>query len=173
MRYALKLTVGTFSFSILRLLFHAAVFVFYLFLRCFSVFISPFDFNDLKLLKEDGDKTFCKNGFLVNDLHPLRNRPQVNMNFYYCYTQLSGAGQSLNGDAKFTSVKSRGYSGYSLQYSACRGGGWGSILGQPVLDLWWTKLHWNSFSPTTSVFPCQYYSTRFPGSLFIPLPPTL
>ena len=29
-------------------------------------------------------------------------------------------------------------------------------------DLWWTKWHWDRFSPSTSVFPCQFHSTGAP-----------
>jgi len=53
------------------------------------------------------------------------------------HTQLSGAAQCSD-NAKFTAGKSRCY---SLRYSACHGGGRGSIVGQPMLDLLRTKLH--------------------------------
>jgi hypothetical protein len=26
-------------------------------------------------------------------------------------------------------------------------------------DLWWTEWHWTGFSPSSSVFLCQYHST--------------
>jgi hypothetical protein len=29
-------------------------------------------------------------------------------------------------------------------------------------DLWWTKWHWDSFFPNTSVFSCQFHSTCAP-----------
>jgi hypothetical protein len=29
-------------------------------------------------------------------------------------------------------------------------------------DLWWTKWHWDGFSPSTSVLPCQFHSTGAP-----------
>jgi hypothetical protein len=29
-------------------------------------------------------------------------------------------------------------------------------------DLWWTKWHWDRFSPSTSVFPRQFHSTCVP-----------
>jgi hypothetical protein len=29
-------------------------------------------------------------------------------------------------------------------------------------DLWWTKWHWDRFSPSTSVFPRQFHSTGAP-----------
>jgi hypothetical protein len=29
-------------------------------------------------------------------------------------------------------------------------------------DLWWTKWHWDGFSLSTSVFPCQFHSTGAP-----------
>jgi hypothetical protein len=39
-------------------------------------------------------------------------------------------------------------------------GGPDSILGRSMWDLWWTKWHWDRFSPqSTSVFPCQFHST--------------
>jgi hypothetical protein len=41
---------------------------------------------------------------------------------------------------------------------------WGShheapCPGQSKWDLWWTRWHWDMFSPTFSVYPCQYHST--------------
>jgi hypothetical protein len=36
------------------------------------------------------------------------------------------------------------------------------IPGQSMWDLWWTKWHWNRFSPSTSVFPYQFHSTGAP-----------
>jgi hypothetical protein len=41
-------------------------------------------------------------------------------------------------------------------------GGPGSIPGQSMWDLWWTKWQWDSFSPSTSVFSCQFHSTGAP-----------
>jgi hypothetical protein len=29
-------------------------------------------------------------------------------------------------------------------------------------NLWWTKWHWDRFSPNTSVFPCQFHSIGAP-----------
>jgi hypothetical protein len=35
--------------------------------------------------------------------------------------------------------------------------------GQSMCDLWWTKWHWDRFfSPSTSVFLCQFHSTGAP-----------
>jgi hypothetical protein len=34
--------------------------------------------------------------------------------------------------------------------------------GQSTWDLWWTKWHWDRFSPSTSVFPSQFHSTGAP-----------
>jgi hypothetical protein len=31
--------------------------------------------------------------------------------------------------------------------------------GQSMCDVWWTKWHWERFSPSSSDFPCQYHST--------------
>ena len=31
-------------------------------------------------------------------------------------------------------------------------------------DLWWIEVHWNKFSPNTSIIPCQYRSTKAPYS---------
>jgi len=33
-----------------------------------------------------------------------------------------------------------------------------------MCNLWWTKWHWNKFSSSISVFPCQYYFTNAPYS---------
>jgi hypothetical protein len=39
----------------------------------------------------------------------------------------------------------------------------GSTPGQSMWNLWWTKWHWDRFSPpSTSVFPCQFHSTGAP-----------
>jgi hypothetical protein len=38
-------------------------------------------------------------------------------------------------------------------------GGPGSIPGQVMWDLWWTKWHWGRFSPNTSVSPANFHST--------------
>jgi hypothetical protein len=38
----------------------------------------------------------------------------------------------------------------------------GSILGQSMWDLWWTKWHWDRFSQRISVFPCQFHSSSAP-----------
>jgi len=48
----------------------------------------------------------------------------------------------------------------------------GSIPGHSTWDLCFTKCHCDSFSPITSVFPCQYHFTNAPYP-FIHLPPTL
>jgi hypothetical protein len=37
-------------------------------------------------------------------------------------------------------------------------GGPGSSPGQVIWDLWWTKWHWGSFSPSTSVSPVNSHS---------------
>jgi hypothetical protein len=34
--------------------------------------------------------------------------------------------------------------------------------GQSIWDLWWTEWHWDRFSSSTSVFPCQFNSTGAP-----------
>jgi hypothetical protein len=31
-----------------------------------------------------------------------------------------------------------------------------------MLDLWWTKWHWDRFFSELSVFPCQFHSTGAP-----------
>jgi hypothetical protein len=36
------------------------------------------------------------------------------------------------------------------------------IPGQSMWDLWLTKWHWDRFSPSTLVFPCQFLSTGAP-----------
>jgi hypothetical protein len=46
--------------------------------------------------------------------------------------------------------------GYSL---ASHVGGPGSILGQVMWDLWWTKWHWGRFSPSISLPPANSSST--------------
>jgi hypothetical protein len=38
-------------------------------------------------------------------------------------------------------------------------GGLGSVPGQVMWDLWWTKWHWGTFSPSTSVSPASPHST--------------
>jgi hypothetical protein len=38
-------------------------------------------------------------------------------------------------------------------------GGQGSIPGQVMWDLWWTKWHWGRFSPSTLVSPANPHST--------------
>jgi hypothetical protein len=35
------------------------------------------------------------------------------------------------------------------------------VRGQVMWDLWWTKWHWGSFSPSTSVSPANHHSTKF------------
>jgi len=40
-------------------------------------------------------------------------------------------------------------------------GGPGSIPGQRILDLWWTKWHWGHVSRLG--FPCQYHSSSAPS----------
>jgi hypothetical protein len=37
-------------------------------------------------------------------------------------------------------------------------GGPVSIPDQFMWDLWWTKWHWDRFSPSSSVFPSQFHS---------------
>ena len=36
--------------------------------------------------------------------------------------------------------------------------------GYCIWDLWWTKQHWEKFSPSTSIFTFTYYSTNAPYS---------
>jgi hypothetical protein len=43
----------------------------------------------------------------------------------------------------------------------------GSIPGQDLWDLWWTKWYWGRFSPNTSVSPANSHSTKY--SIFINL----
>ena len=45
------------------------------------------------------------------------------------------------------------------QSPASHRGGPGSITGQSVWDLWWTKWHWDRFFPEYFGFPCQFHST--------------
>ena len=62
--------------------------------------------------------------------------------------------------------------GILISYWPCRGsGGWapsfhrgypGLFPGQSVLDLWWTKWHWDTSVSSTSIFRCQYCSTTAP-----------
>jgi len=42
----------------------------------------------------------------------------------------------------------------------CHRGGPGSIPGRSTCCLWWTKWYWAGFSPSTSVFPSQFYSVN-------------
>jgi hypothetical protein len=37
----------------------------------------------------------------------------------------------------------------------------GFAPGQIMWDLWWTKLHWGRFSPSTSAFPASHHSNKF------------
>jgi hypothetical protein len=48
----------------------------------------------------------------------------------------------------------------------------GHIPDQSILDMWWTKWHWDRFSLSTSVLPCLYYSATHLYS-FVHLLPTL
>jgi hypothetical protein len=41
-----------------------------------------------------------------------------------------------------------------------RGGGPSSLPGS-MWGLWWTKRHWDRFSPSTSVSPANHHSTNF------------
>jgi len=43
-----------------------------------------------------------------------------------------------------------------LTMAASHHGSLGSIPGQSICDVWWTKWHWDSFSLNTAVFPCMY-----------------
>jgi hypothetical protein len=38
----------------------------------------------------------------------------------------------------------------------------GSIIGQSLWGLWWTKWHWDGLSPSSSAFPYQCLSTNVP-----------
>jgi len=40
--------------------------------------------------------------------------------------------------------------------TASHHGSLGSIPGQSICGVWWTKWHWDRFSPNTVVFPCTY-----------------
>jgi len=40
----------------------------------------------------------------------------------------------------------------------------GSIPGQSILGLWWTKLYWDRFSVSTAAFRCQCISSYAPHS---------
>jgi hypothetical protein len=48
-----------------------------------------------------------------------------------------------------------------------------SIPGQFTWDLWWPKWHRDRISPSTSVFPCQYHSTKAPYSFLSPVTSTI
>jgi len=48
----------------------------------------------------------------------------------------------------------------------------GSVPGQYMWDLWWTKWHWDKFLSEYFVFPSHYYSTNTPYA-FIHLSRTL
>ena len=39
-----------------------------------------------------------------------------------------------------------------------------SIPDQPIWDSWWTKWHWDTFLPSTTVYPCHCHSISAPYS---------